>query len=385
MNVIFLECVDSYGYGFSAGASKVTMMAKGLHAAGATCFVNNGIAGSTCVSADEIKEVDGVEVTTYKSSSNGYAYYFWLPIRNFPKLWNYLKSHRDKSDKNIVILTTPLFHIFVLYTLLCRILGYRIACISHEWIPTLNHTGFRDKYYNDPLYTKFFGYLVHALLPISEYIIEKCQRFKKPFFKVPALADYPDLLPQPDVQREHYFLYCAQAGYFRIAKFIIDSYKLYFDNKGNYTLRMIMAGTEQDINKICKYVLSLDLGKEIVIESKLPYDILLSRYRNASALLIPLDPDYEQDSARFPQKIAEYAASASPIIATNIGEIKTYFSVENCIRTEFSVESFANSFSWVERNPSRAKEIGINGFRLGEKKFNCMNVCNDLFDFLKTI
>lgn len=384
MNVIFLECSHSYGYEFSAGNSKVSMMTKGLHAAGVNCFIHNGIAGSTSVRADEVKDVNGVEVTTYKSSTNGYAYYFWLPIKNLPKLWKYLKNHREKKGKNIVVLEIPLFHIFILYTFLCKVLGYRTACISHEWIPTLRHQGFKDKYYNDPLYTRYFGYLVNAILPISEYIIEKCKKFKKPYYKVPALAVFPKELPHADGS-ETYFLYCAQAGYFRIAKFIVDAFKIYHDNGGNYNLKMVLAGSNPDIDRVANYVQSNHLESSVQISTKLPYDELIITYQNASSLLIPLDPDYEQDTARFPQKIAEYTSTAAPIIATNIGEIKTYFNEQNCILADFSEQSFTDRFTWVEANPEKAKTIGVAGYRLGLEEFDCIKVCKGLADFLTTI
>ena len=359
-------------------------MAKGLQSAGAKCYIHNGLTGSTSVVEDEIKYVDDVEVTTYKSSSNGYAYYFWIPFRNLPKLWKYLRSHHDKNDKSIVILEVPLFHIFVLYTILCKIMGYRIACISHEWIPTLRHTGFRDRYFNDPLYTKFFGYLVHAILPISEYIIDKCKKFKKPYYKVPALAEFPAQKPTPD-KTELYFLYCAQAGYFRIAKFIIDAFAQYIKKGGKYYLRMILSGSPDGIDKVRQYVKDNKLSDVVLIDTKLPYGTLVAAYRNASALLIPLDPDYEQDWARFPQKIAEYTASASPIIATNVGEIKTYFSDSNSIKADFDEESFAKRFEWIEKNPQQAKQIGKNGFYLGEENFNCIKVCKGLYGFFNAI
>lgn len=384
MNVVFLECVNSYGYAFSAGVSKVRMMVNGLRSAGAKCYIHNGLTGSTSVKADEVKYVEDVEVTTYKSSSNGYAYYFWLPIKNFPKLYKYLKSHRNKNEKNIVILEVPLFHIFVLYTVICKLLGYRIASISHEWIPTLKHTSFRDKYYNDPLYARFYGYLVHAILPISEYIIEKCKKFNKPYFKVPALADFPSAPPR-SIEEEKYFLYCAQAGYFRIAKFIVDSFSSYIKDNGHYKLRMVLAGTESLIDRVRQYVSSMQLEDAVIIETKLPYKTLINRYCGAAALLIPLDPDYEQDTARFPQKIAEYTSTASPIIATNIGEIKTYFNDQNCILAEFSEQSFADRFTWVESNPTEAREVGRKGYELGIEKFNCMTVCKDLYEFFKTL
>ena len=384
MNVIFLECANSYGYEFNAGNTKIRMIAKGLQVAGATCYVHNGIIGSAYVNADEVKTDEGVEITTYTASSNGYSNFFWHPIKNLPKLWKYLKSHRDKKDRNIVVVEIPKYHVFILYSIICRAFGYRIVCIAHEWIPTLRHTGKIDRYYNDPLYTSTFGYFVHALLPISEYIIDKCKHFKKPYFKLPALADFPTSQPEK-IDDGQFFLYCAQAGYFRIAKFIIDAYRLYRDNGGHYTLTMVLAGTKPCIDKVSQYVSSLQLEKSVNIETKLPYEILLSRYRSASALLIPLDPDYEQDSARFPQKIAEYTASFSPIISTDIGEIKSYFSNDNCIKADFTEESFSRSFAWIEANPDKAKEIGRNGYALGNEKFNCIKVCNDMYDFFNRV
>ena len=47
-------------------------------------------------------------------------------------------------------------------------------------------------------------------------------------------------------------------------------------------------------------------------------------YKNATAHLIPLSNSI-QDTARFPNKISEYLASAKPIITTDVGEIKHYF------------------------------------------------------------
>lgn len=384
MNVIFLECVNSYGYEFSAGVAKVRMMIRGLQAAGSRCYVHNGIIGSTYVDTDELKVEDGVEITTYKASANGYSNFFWHPIKNLPKLRKYLKSHRVKKDRNIVILEIPKYHVFVLYSIVCRLLGYRIACIAHEWIPTLHHTGSIDRYFNDPCYTATFGYFVHGILPISEYIIEKCKKFSKPYFKVPALAEFPSELPR-STEEEKYFLYCAQAGYFRIAKFIIDSFSVYYKDNGHYKLRMVMAGTEPLIDRVRQYVSSIQLEDAVIIETKLPYKTLINRYCNAAALLIPLDPDYEQDTARFPQKIAEYTSTASPIIATNIGEIKTYFNDQNCILAEFSERSFADRFAWVEANPQKAKTIGIEGFWLGLEHFDCIKVCKGLADFFTTL
>lgn len=360
------------------------MIAKGLQVAGATCYVHNGIIGSAYVNADEVKTDEGVEITTYTASSNGYSNFFWHPIKNLPKLWKYLKSHRDKKDRNIVVVEIPKYHVFILYSIICRALGYRIACIAHEWIPTLKRPGLIDRFYNDPLYTKTFGYCVHAILPVSEYIISKCNRFGKPYFKLPALADFSEIIA-PSETKSTYFLYCVRAGYFRVIKIIVDAFSIYKKQGGRYSLKLILSGPEASIEKVRQYTRTQNVEENVTIETKLPYEVLLDRYRKASALLIPLDPNYEQDFARFPQKIAEYTSSAVPIIATNVGEVKFYFTDENCIKVDFTEESFADAFSWVENNPAKANEIGRNGYSLGLEKFNCMTVCTNLMDFFRKI
>jgi glycosyltransferase involved in cell wall biosynthesis len=93
-----------------------------------------------------------------------------------------------------------------------------------------------------------------------------------------------------------------------------------------------------------------------------------------------------QDKARFPQKIAEYVASGSPIITNSIGEISYYFNNNNAILTKYyTVEAYFNAMQWVIENPEKAKEIGKKGKETGYINFHYKNIANQYAAFLNSI
>lgn len=148
---------------------------------------------------------------------------------------------------------------------------------------------------------------------------------------------------------------------------------------------MILNGPENYKQNIVKYIEEKELSERIVIKSKLPYKDLINEYLNAKALLIPLDPNYEQDEARFSQKIAEYIASRRPIITNNVGEIKYYFKKDEAIICDFTEEAFADTFKWAEENKGKCDVIGENGYRRGDTDFNYNSKGRELYNFLQTL
>lgn len=152
---------------------------------------------------------------------------------------------------------------------------------------------------------------------------------------------------------------------------IIDSYKHYLTTNNTFKLYLILSGSNEARNVIKRYIDKENLTSDIKIKYSLPYNELFELYCNAQALIIPLDPNEEQDKARFSQKIAEYLSSGTPIISNEVGEIKHYFkNLNNIILCEYKTDSFAETFRWIAKNQKKSKEIGINGFHLGLQEFN---------------
>lgn len=379
MKVVFLGCTREFGFGFGANITKIGFMAKGLTEAGAECAIHNGIVGSSKVSNDQEVIYNDFKVTTLKK--RGSQHISW--IRNTCRLYKYLKEERLKEDKNIAILELDLYHIMLLYFLMLKVLGYKRVVISHEWGPTIINSK-QLKNYSHRIFARTFGWFAEGILPISEYIIKRIVHFKKPYYKLPIMADFMEKYEYTP-KADNNFVYCASLYYTRIIKMVINAYSIYKEKGGAIKLTMILNGPDNLKKDIAEYIEEKGLSVSILIKSKLPYKDLINEYLNAKALLIPLDPNYEQDEARFSQKIAEYLSSKSPIITNNVGEIKYYFNDDEIIRCEFNEDSFAKAFIWVEENGKRAKEIGLKGYERGLKEFDYRNLGNGMYDFFHTL
>lgn len=380
MNVVFLGCTLNYGKAFNASNTKVKLIADGLISAGAKCYIHDGLLGDGNLTQDEEIAIDGITCTRFKRrGAVGIG-----EMRNYKLLKQYLINHKAKNTENIGIVEFPMLHTYFLYCIALRELGYKIIAISHEWGTTMNPASNVQKLSND-LYTYSFGYIVDGILPISEYIIEKIRHFKKPYFKVPALANFNDFDGVKAENDKHYFLYCASAKYYRIVTWIIDAYASYLKMGGGFFLIMVLSGTQTDIDAAQNYLNDVGISEMCTIKTKLEYYNLQQHYKGASALLIPLDPNFLQDTARFPQKIAEYTASQSPIITSNIGEVKHYFDNSTAIISKYNLMAYAEKMLWTELNPAKAKEIAINAYELGRIYFDCMQNGVKLYNFLKSI
>ena len=362
-NVIFLHSTQNYSYQFSAANTKIEFIARGLVENGDKCIIHNGLSGCSKIKSSEYKSVDKVGIViTYPLKLN--KLFNWFV--NVPSLYRDLKRYYRKTDKNWVILTSPTLHLYLLYVFIARILGFKIVSISHEWLPTMRMS--KIKLFLGIIYSNIFGYLSDGIFPISEYIIAKIQKFHKPYLKVPVLADFSNFVQR---EKKDFFLYCVYAAYTRVIYMIIDSFAVFCQNNHSENLVLVLSGTEEEKENVHKYIASKNLCNRVYIKSHIPYSELLLLYQEALALIIPLDPQSEQDKARFSQKIAEYVSSGTPIITNNVGEISYYFkNEENAIICNYSVDGFEKAYKWVCDNKTKSMIVGKNGFEVGKTFFD---------------
>lgn len=379
-NVIFLGCTNDYGNTFSACNTKVEFMAKGLNEQGDICCIHNGLAGKPGLKQNEYKDFAGIgTVINYVCKGAWYISSF----RNYNNLVKDLKRLLQPNMNNWVVLEAPYLPFYYLELLAARKSGYKVVVISHEWLRTMRDKNLLLRWMKY-LYSFLFGYTVDAILPISEYIIQRIQKFNKPYLKVPVEADYasiPNLEP-----RKRYFLYCVTAEYLRVILMVLGGFKEFSKSNPEYKMILVLAGQERSINAVYKSIKELRLSDSVEIRHKIPYTELVELYRTASALIVPLDPDYKQDEARFSQKIAEYLSSGTAIISNNVGEVRHYFKdKENILLNEYSEEGFCRSFVWVASNPQEAIKIGRNGYKVGQNNFD-YRICGKLLhNFLGSI
>lgn len=378
LNIVFLDTALDYGYAFSATNTKTEFMARGLIECGASITILNGLVGSNYVTERTVCRKEGFgDVITYPK--NGNQLVSWL--KNISNLREDLNSLFVKGNQNIVVLEAPDYHIYKVYCYYARKYGYKIVTISHEWLPTVTTTHPLRRPFRY-LYTKTFGNSSDGILPISEYIIERIRHFNKPYLKVPVLAEFDQIVERKNVGG--YFLYCVYAAYKRAILPLVDAYVEFArDSKLNNKLILVLGGGDSYVKVIEDFIKEKGYEDFVEIRRKVPYCELVELYRNALGLVIPLDPNSEQDQARFSQKIAEYVSSASPIISCKVGEVEYYFKdKESAVLCDYSKSGFSKAFKWIAEHEEEARLIGKNGFEVGRKYFDYKTVGVQLYDFM---
>lgn len=291
-------------------------------------------------------------------------------------------SRQGKLD--FALLSTHSFWLVLYYSILGKIYGFKVILNYVEF-----HSLIKKKWsdfgsrINDSLHDRYSASLSDAVFPISEFLINHFTKIspKKKYFKIPGLTNYERFDNTPIVPGEKYFMYCGAASYKEVVLFIIDAYNKAKTN--SELLYLVVNGTEADKNEIKAYAYNTAKKDKIKFFAKLTDEELNTLYLNAIALLIPLRNTF-QDIARFPHKTGEYLASGNPVISTNFGEIKFYFTDKKdmLLADDYDVDLYAERMQYVAENPEAAKQIGLVGKEKGRQLFSFRVKAAELNDFM---
>jgi len=271
---------------------------------------------------------------------------------------------KKKNKLDYAILSTRSFYSILVYRILSKIFRFKTILNYVEYYSALKKNRFQiSRRLNDRLFDKYAPSLSDAVFPISEFLITHIKKVSpgKKYLKIPLLTDFEKYQNVEILENQKYFLFCGDGTYKEVILFIIDSFEL-LNNSTSFFLYLVINGNENDIAAIKKYVRNCAQKDRIKLFSRLTEKELYTYYKNATALLIPLRPTL-QDIARFPHKTGEYLASGNPVISTNYGEIKYYFSDKKnmLIADRYDTTLFAEKMQFVIDNPEDVKNIGLKG------------------------
>ncbi|MBV5315333.1 MAG: glycosyltransferase family 4 protein [Prolixibacteraceae bacterium] len=323
-----------------------------------------------------------IEVCRIKYRPSNFLFRNLLKLSSF--LSEFLVIYRLNMRKKIdwVNVYTQYFGVLFFYYLLSKVFNFKIILHYVEYRSKIRSRNILYQV-NDYLFDRYSFYLSDSVIPISTFLNNHILRFKpnaKTYILPPICDfDYFDSI-QAELTQNKYFLFCGSASYDEILLFIIKSYLRIVD-RNNFNLYLVLSG--KITNSIVIKLIEANKD-EINIFSGLTYDKLISKYKGAEALLIPVRNTF-QDCARFPQKICEYMASRRPIITTNFGEIPYYFvDKKNAIvASEFNTTSYSEKLNWAINNPKCLNDISNNSYYLGLKLFDIKSHRTQLEKFLK--
>jgi glycosyltransferase involved in cell wall biosynthesis len=387
-HIVYLGNFD-FPHGF-AEVQKITLISKGLIMANNTVTVicARGIQNRTDhPDLKPLGEFQGIKYV-YTTGDPFYNPNFikrnFLKIKGFVNEFGFLRRLKKNNQLDYAILSTQSFYAVLYYCILARMFRFKTVLNYVEFFSRVKKKWYQvNSWFNDKMFDKYSPVLVDSVFPISEFLIDHLKKNvpQKKYLKIPVLTDFDKYAESEVLQENPYFLFCGHTNYLEIIKFNIDSFVLL--NSDAFYLYLVINGDENLIQEIRNYIKETPVKDRIKLFSKLSERQLYTYYKNATALLIPLRPTY-QDVARFPHKIGEYLASGNPVISTNYGEVKFYFKdMDNMlIADSYDINQFAEKMRFVINNISEVKKIGMNGRELALNKFNYKILGNVIDNFL---
>ncbi len=281
---------------------------------------------------------------------------------------------KNRCDVAIVSVQAGMFFPLFFYRILSKIFNFKLYYPHHE---DESATLVKSNLYNRinlVLFKKYAWKLPDGVFPITSYLAGKIkkQNPKLPLLVIPSMVDFDyfdNIKKSMTKNNEKYFMYCGSIIYFEIIEFIIRAFEEIKNSE--YNLHLVSFGNSEKENILKKRIEASPKKQQIFTFGYLDYNLLVGKYINAEALLIPLR-DTIQDTARFPHKIGEYTASGNPIITVKIGDVRKYFNHKQnaLLANKYSTEEFTELMNYVITNPGKAKEIGENGYETGMRLFN---------------
>lgn len=378
MNIVFGACTENYPKSFSANNTKISYMARGLKELGnSVTIINKPLGDNNNLSCSILEDDYGNNAVLFPRSVKPIL----SLLKNLVKSAHFLKQIRKKSERNVLILDVGFFPLFLFYKIVASILGYKVVHIISEWPLAFNMSFVRKV--DAIIYTYSFGYFCDGILPISKYLEDKIQRFHKPFLRTPILSSYNPVCKQRNtLDGDPYFVYCGNIGYRRVLDLMIKAFSE-VSLLHTCKLKLVLYGSKVEIDSFRNSVQESLLHDKIEILTKVPSSELQNLYVHSTGLLIPLNPNSQQDKHRFSQKIAEYLSSASPIITNKVGAIEDYFvNEQNSYIVEYSSLGFKSAMLNILNNRELASKVGEQGYILGKKYFNYRTYSQSLIAFL---
>ncbi len=223
---------------------------------------------------------------------------------------------------------------------------------------------------------------------VSTYLVERAREYnpQAKVFKLPALTDFDQVTrsdPQARASDPTRFLFCGSVAYAEVIDAIITAYESVSRSEDGYAMQLVLVlhGDAHELSRISGR--AAESAFPICMMTALSEQALHEEYSNASVLLAPLRLT-EQDEARFPQKIAEYAALGRPIITTYVGEPRQYFMPDESaiFMNDFSVSGLAEKMRFAVHNREKIVAIGMNGNAVGRKHFDYRGYVTSLGEFV---
>lgn len=276
----------------------------------------------------------------------------------------------------------------------------------YSWVPVLKIMGFKLIFIIDefPNPIRQLKTSIPSWMTLAYKLIHKC--FIARVLMTNALNDYYNtILYKPshvmcsvldnnrfssvikDVNEDQYLCYM---GNMQLAKDNVDNiiraFSIIANKHKGLKLRLYGAPNNEDKNILTTLIGDLNLQNRVTLMGRVNYAEVPQILANAK-VLVTSQPRTRRAEGGFPTKMAEYMMSGTPMIVTDVGEIKDY--VQDSI-TAFMVkpcnpEEYASKIDYILNNPIEAEKVSIRAYNYAINSFGAKKVTAELLEFLSVL
>jgi len=282
------------------------------------------------------------------------------------------------------ILTAPERTVLYLYsdspglcipaTIIAKLRKIPVVIELCEWRPSVPSCRKSVKWY----YKNLRFTLANGVFVISSLLEQRVKSIVKDSSKpkiltIPILTDINETCNSlnRNSNGRKYVLWCGQLdGYINSILWLIQVFSCISQNDDCYFYIVGRYRPELQ-DTISSFIKNLGINEErIVLTGYVTRQHLLELYRNAQALLAPLEDD-ERSNARFPTKIGEYLASGKPVITNSVSDINHFLKDGETafISPPGDVDAFARNIKLVLSDNELSVKVGKAGKQIAQKHF----------------
>lgn len=316
-----------------------------------------------------------------KSEKGGVAALILFVLSVLLEPYKIFKRHR-KQKIDVIHIYSGHYLDFVHYRLIAKIIGAKVVYQYVEFKSIIDTKNFYHRV-NNWLCDNKGALLWDGVIAISDFLLARAKAINPDVkeIKIPPLCDFTmiDSLSESHESQCPYLLYCGSIGYREVIDFILESFEQ-SEIRNTHRLMLVLSGNADEIaqfrirNSNCEVL------------SALPYATLVSYYKGADGLLIPLR-NTVKDIARFPNKICEYLACKGLIVTTNNGEIPLFFKdgFNAVVASEYSEKAMVQKLDAIAEGLYDAKKIKEEAYKTGWANFDINSYQVSVMGFLKDV
>lgn len=231
----------------------------------------------------------------------------------------------------------------------------------------INYVNHERKIYN----------IFDKMIAISKYIKLQLEDFgyKNNIDIVPILLDTGMYNKVNKREKEKEIIYVGSLGHDAEIRNLFNIVSLITKSHPEWVF--VIIGSKLDLSYENKRI----ANNAIELTGALPFEKVAERLINASIMILPRSKQ-EYSAAGFPIKLGEYLLTGSPVIVTDVGEIKNY--IEDGKEAYFvepdNPVAFAEKINYVIEHYDEALEIGKRGREKAIAEFDAVKLCKKMTD-----